>query len=86
MSRYVIHVNNIKKECCGYGNGFLCRGCGGYEYIQILKEKLNISQKEAENIRNYYFGGCELPLVPCYICNREWNNYWKRFDKVDGRK
>ncbi len=26
---------------------------------------------DAEEIRNYQFAGCDQPMVPCFLCNRD---------------
>jgi hypothetical protein len=56
-------------ECKACGNGgWWCRGCGSSYKIEAMEEA-GIS--DAQEIRDYQFAGCDQPMVPCFLCNRD---------------
>lgn len=46
-----------------------CRGCGSDAKISGMME-MGVSKSVAKSIVNVQFAGCDAPLVPCFICNR----------------
>jgi hypothetical protein len=56
-----------KCKACG-NTGWWCRGCGSSYKIDAMEEA-GIS--DADEIRNYQFAGCDQPMVPCFLCNRD---------------
>ena len=73
----------ITSSCTGCNKGWWCRGCGGW--IKV-KELINSGMaEEADEIYRAQFAGCDAPLVPCYICNREGENipsYLNQYDYI----
>lgn len=70
-------MSNILKvkmnHCKACGNGWWCRGCGGGTKICALEEA-GFSSSQANFVYRIQFGGCDLPLVPCFLCNLSGNN------------
>lgn len=50
-----------------------CRGCGRDVKISGMM-KMGVSESDAESIARVQFAGCDTPLVPCFICNRNGEN------------
>ncbi len=66
--KFVDTVYYSLHECKACGNsGWWCRGCGSYLKIDAMKEA---GIQNANEIRDYQFAGCEEPLVPCFLCNK----------------
>lgn len=59
----------LECQACG-SQGWWCRGCGSPEKIAALITS-GLSSAFANAVRNYQFGCCSLPRVPCWLCNRD---------------
>lgn len=66
---------DTKCEACN-DKQWWCRGCGGAKKLAALK-KIGLSEAEAQIIYETQFGECDLPLVPCYVCNKDTGDFWK---------
>ncbi len=66
-----LKAERLPIECvsCGNLHGWWCRGCGG-ESKRVGLRELGLNEAEVEDIVAKQFGGCNLPMVPCFVCNR----------------
>lgn len=62
---------------CGAGHGYWCRGCGGRDKLDALKEH-GYTEQVAQRIYKAQFGSCTRHMVPCYLCNRDGSRPPKR--------
>ncbi len=77
-------------DCKACGNsGWWCRGCGSSNKLDAMNDA---GIQNADEIRNYQFAGCDEPLVPCFLCNKNGDrpnddegmdidpNFWDTFE------
>lgn len=65
-----LRLGNPKCVSCGTLRGWWCRGCGT-DSKKIGIRELGFDEEVVEDIIDKHFGGCNLPMVPCYVCNRD---------------
>jgi hypothetical protein len=71
--KFVQASYNVYHTCKACGNtGWWCRGCGGYDKQQTMED---VGILNSHEVYKYQFAGCDQPLVPCFVCNREGDRY-----------
>jgi hypothetical protein len=61
-----VYYSLHKCKACG-NSGWWCRGCGSSYKIDAMEEA---GIENADEIRDYQFAGCDQPLIPCFLCNK----------------